>query len=105
MNEAINGLIKEQFGTTPVSKKLWYVMTRDLSNIARVPVVNGSFHPAVLLHGIRGETKVDALMTFKRCFHNEVYAVVESAEEAIKLMPYSTIVNYDGKVVQRAQCD
>ena len=105
MNETINSMIKEQFGTAQVSKKLWHVMTRDLSNIARVPVVDGCFHPAVLLVGIHGETKVDALMTFKRCFHNEVYAVVESAEEAKKLMPYSTIVNYDGKVVQRAECD
>jgi len=105
MSETVNALIKEQFGTSPVSEKVWLVMTSDMSNIARVPVENGRFHPAILLEGIHGETKVDALMSFKRCFHKDFYAVVETIEEAKKLMPYSTIVNWDGKVVQRAECD
>jgi len=105
MEQTVNSLIKEHFGTGPVSEKVWLVMTKDMSNIAKVPVVNGRFHPAILLEGIHGETKVDALMSFKRCFHKDAYAVVETVEEAKKIMPYSTIVNWDGRVVQRAGLD
>ena len=106
MNDTINAMIKEQFGTAGVSDKVWFVMTTDNSNIARVPVdESGRFHPAVLLEGIHGDTKADALMTFKRCFHKTAYAVVETVEEAKKTMPYSTIIKWDGTFVQRAGCD
>jgi len=100
MNETINSMIKEQFGTKGVSEKVWLVMTDDMSNIARQPVKDGRFHPAVLLEGIHGETKADALMTFKRCFHRNIYAVVETVQEAMEISKYRPMVLWNGEVVR-----
>jgi len=100
MNQAVNSMIKEQFGTGGVSEKVWLVMTDDMSNIARQPVKDGRFHPAVLLEGIHGETKADALMTFKRCFHRDVYAVVETVQEALEILKYRPMVLWNGEMVR-----
>ena len=100
MNETINSMIKEQFGTSGVSEKVWLVMTDDMSNIARQPIRDGRFHPAVLLEGIHGETKADALMTFKRCFHRKVYAVVETVQEALEILKYRPMVLRNGEMVR-----
>ena len=101
MKETLNSMIKEQFGIGKVPEKLWYVMTQDLRNLAKEPVVNGRFHPAVLLEGVHGETKADALVSFRNCFRDKsVYAVVESIEEAKKIITCGTIVMWNGKIVQ-----
>jgi len=99
MNATVNSMIKEQFGTSGVSEKVWLVMTDDMSNIAKQPVKDGRFHPAVLLEGIHGETKADALMTFKSCFHQRVYSVVENVQEAMALM-IGPMVFDNGEVVR-----
>jgi len=100
MNETLNSMIKEQFGTGPVPEKVWLVMTDDTNNMARQPVENGRFHPAIMLEGIHGETKADALITFKSCCHRRVYAVVETVQEAMEKMKYGPMVMWNGKMVR-----
>jgi hypothetical protein len=95
-------MIEEQFGTKGVSEKVWLVMTTDRKNLARQPVdKEGRFTPAVMLEGIHGETAVDALANFRRCFNTQrVYGVVGTIEEAKKLMPDAPIIDWNGKFVQ-----
>ena len=100
MNETINSMIKEQFGTSGVSEKVWLVMTDDMSNTAKQPVRDGRFHPAILLEAICGDTKEDALMVFKRCFHRNVYAVVETVQEAMEISKYRPMVLWNGEIVR-----
>jgi hypothetical protein len=103
MQATINKMIEEQFGTKGVSEKVWFVMTTDRQNLAREPVgEDGRFFPAVMLEGVHGETSVDALVNFRRCFNTQrVYGVVETIEEAKKLMPDATIIDWNGKFIQK----
>jgi hypothetical protein len=103
MQATINKMIEEQFGTGKISKKVWLVMTTDRENLAGEPVdKEGYFHPAVMLEGIHGETSADALANFRRCFNTQrVYGVVETIEEAKKLMPDATIIDWNGKFIQK----
>jgi hypothetical protein len=102
MQAAINKMIEEQFGIGKVSEKLWFVMTDDRQNLAKQPVdKDGYFHPAILLEGLHGETKTDALVNFRRCFNTQrVYGVVETIEEAKKVFTYAPIVQWDGTIIQ-----
>jgi hypothetical protein len=75
-------------------------MTDDMNNIARQPVNNGRFHPACLLEGVHGETKENALITFKNCFHKEVYGIVETVEEALEIRKYVPMVLWNGEMVR-----
>jgi len=100
MNETINAMLKEQFGIGEISKKTWFVMTDDIRNIAKVTVRNGRFYPAILLEEIRGETKADALTTFKNCFRSRVYAIVESVEEALNTMS-GPMIKWNGEVIRK----
>jgi len=101
MTETINSMIKEQFGIGPIPEKVWLVMTDDTSNMARQPIENGRFHPAILLSGIHGETRQDAIMTFKNCYHRRVYAVVETVKEAMEVMKYGPMVLWNGEMIRK----
>jgi len=105
MYEALNSMIKEQFGTGPIPEKVWLVMTDDTSNIANVRVENGRFYPATLLEGIHSETAAGAAATFRRCCHRKVYAVVETEQEAMEIRTFGTIVLWNGKIVRRDEAD
>jgi hypothetical protein len=102
MKEIINKMIEEQFGTSEVLKKLWFVMTDDSQNVAKLSVDEEVFFlPAVMLEGFRGNTAVDALVNFRRCHNSKrVYGVVETVEEAKKLMPDATIIDWNGRFIQ-----
>jgi hypothetical protein len=95
-------MIEEQFGIGKISEKVWFVMTADSQNIARQPVdKDGRFLPAVMLEGIHGETATEALANFYCCFNTKrVFGVVETIEEAKKLMPDATIIDWRGKFIQ-----
>jgi hypothetical protein len=98
----LNRMIEEQFGIGKVSKKSWFVMTDDRQNLAKQPVnKDGFFHPAILLEGFRGETKVDAAAAFMSC-HNtaRIYGVVETIEEAKKVFTDAPIVHWNGTIIQ-----
>jgi hypothetical protein len=102
MEATINRMIEEQFGTGKVSQKVWFVMTDDRQNIAKQPLEeDGSFHPAILLDGYRGETRIDALVAFRRCHNTQrFYGVVETIEEAKKVFTYAPIVHWNGTIIQ-----
>jgi len=99
-NETIKELVKEQFGTGPISEKVWLVLTDDRNNMARQPVENGRFHPAILLEGIHNETAAGAAATVRRCMHGRVYGVVETVQEAMEMMPNGPMVMWNGKMVR-----
>jgi hypothetical protein len=106
MNETLNEMIEEQFGTGSTPKKSWLVMTDDVDNTAGVRVTNGRFHPAVYLSGIRGETAKDAAATFRRCYYGRrIYAVVATVEEALGILTNCTMIMWNGEIVRRCEAD
>jgi len=105
MYEALNSMIKEQFGTGPIPEKTWYVITDDTDNLANVPVTNGRFHPAIMLSGVHSETKAGAAATYSRCCHRRVYGVAETIEEAKEIMKYGTIILWNGRFVRKSDAD
>jgi hypothetical protein len=102
MDGVINRMIEEQFGTGKVSEKLWFVMTDDRKNLAKQPLdEDGRFHPAILLEGFHGETKIDAVVAFRRCYNTQrIYGVVETIDEAKKVFTYAPIVHWNGTIIQ-----
>jgi len=106
MKEELNAMIQEHFGTGPISKKVWLVMTDDVDNTAGVRVTNGRFHPAVYLSSIHGETAKDAAATFRRCYYGRrIYAVVSTVKEAKKILTNCTMIMWNGKIVRRHDAD
>jgi hypothetical protein len=103
MEKSINKMVFEHFGTGKVSEKMWFIVTDDKQNIAKRPVdEEGCFHPAIMLRGIRSDTKVGAFASFRKCFNTQrVYGVVETTDEARRLMPDSTIIDWNGKTIQK----
>ena len=100
MEAAINNALKEQFGVGAISEKTWLVMTEDVRNLARTPVKNGRFHPAIMLEEIQGDTAADALGTFLNCFRQQRwFAVVGTVEDALKKMS-GPMVKWNGEIVR-----
>ena len=50
--------------------------------------------------GIYGDAKVNALLTFRNCFHKIIYGVVETVEEEKSRFPHAPIVMWDEKIIQ-----
>jgi hypothetical protein len=102
MNGTINKMLEEQFGIDKAPEKLWIVMTDDRQNLAKLSVdKDGCFHPAILLEGFHGKTKVDAVVAFQRCHNTQrIYGVVETIDEAKRIFTHAIIVHWNGTIIQ-----